>query len=56
MPILQDTELCSRVPRREDQGGEGYRAACECPPKPCFCSELGALVYVCQLVGDGNCG
>ena len=37
--ILQDAELRSGVPWREDQGGEGHRAACECPYK------LAALVY-----------
>lgn len=44
--VLQDAELCSGVPWCEDQGGEGHRAACECPYKPCSVSELAALVYL----------
>ena len=37
--LLQDAELRGGVPRREDQGGEGHRAACECPYTPCSVSE-----------------
>jgi hypothetical protein len=55
--VLQDAELRSGVPGREDQGGEGHRAACECTYTPTlFWFRVGCFGLFRQLVGVWSFG